>query len=146
MALIGGAGNPVGGSNPAGLSAGLNYIGKYAYGYNSTGLITNASGETTLFEFQAGTPLQLNFSPGANISTLSQSNKSFGYRLYLDDSLSWAMLTIASSSNPEQEQSSLVDKQFMIAQYTNVKITCQSTDDGGATFFGALSGVQLLDA
>jgi len=138
-----GVGYSSGSNTVAASSLELNVLGRYWYGYNTTGPITNASGETTLFDFRAAVPLKLNWSPGAIINTLSQSNKVFGYRLYLNEVIVWAMLTIASTSNPEQEQSALVDKKFIVPQYTQVKITAQTTDDGGATFYGSLSGKDL---
>jgi hypothetical protein len=49
----GGAGNPVGGSNPAGIGQTLNYIGNHAYA--TSGMVAGTtSGRTTYLEFQTG--------------------------------------------------------------------------------------------
>ena len=52
--MISGAGNPVGGSNPAGTGTGLNYIGNHAYGYS--GIVNSASQDenVTLMSFTTG--------------------------------------------------------------------------------------------
>ena len=50
---VSGAGNPVGGSNPAGTSGGLNFIVDHAYGY--AGQKTAVSGtDAVLFDFSTG--------------------------------------------------------------------------------------------
>jgi len=41
MALIAGAGNPTGGSNPSGTGGGINYIGEHAYGMSGEFDFTN---------------------------------------------------------------------------------------------------------
>jgi hypothetical protein len=54
MALAG-AGNPVGGSNPAGTSKGLNYVGDHAYAFS--GIVTDATSggaNTVLLDFSTG--------------------------------------------------------------------------------------------
>tara|TARA_Y100000310_G_C20042597_1_gene516862 strand:+ start:55 stop:474 length:420 start_codon:yes stop_codon:yes gene_type:complete len=115
--------------------------GKHCYGYNTTGLITAASGETTLFLFETKFDhLKLYWSPGASITSLSQSNKSFGYRFYLNGVIAWQMLMISSASNPETEQAAFYDKIFIVPPRTEVKITAISSDDGGATYYGAITG------
>jgi hypothetical protein len=68
MALIAGAGNPVGGSNPAGVSQNLNYIGDHAYA--NSGVVTDAasgSATTTMLDFTTGSSYfvgHLNFTDG----------------------------------------------------------------------------------
>jgi hypothetical protein len=52
MALIAGAGNPTGGSNPAGTSSSINYIGSHAYAYS--GEISVNNNETNLLDFSSG--------------------------------------------------------------------------------------------
>jgi len=113
------------------------------YGYSNTGLITNASGETTLFEFTASVSLKLIWSPGVNLVTLSQSEKTFGFRFYLDGAVAWAMMSKSSFNAPEKEQAPLYDKMFIVPRYTQVKITAQTSDDGGSIFYGAISGEEL---
>jgi len=53
MALIAGAGNPTGGSNPSGTGTSLNYIGDFCYAYS--GIITSTSSTANLLEFSTGT-------------------------------------------------------------------------------------------
>jgi len=53
MALIAGAGNPIGGSNPAGIGQGLNYIGNHAYA--NSGTFASSQTEYTLLSFSTGT-------------------------------------------------------------------------------------------
>ena len=53
MALVGGVGNPVGGSNPSGTSSNLSHIGDHVYAYS--GVITsNGLNVTTGLEFNIG--------------------------------------------------------------------------------------------
>jgi len=52
MAILGG-GNPVGGSNPAGVGASLNYIGNHAFANSGIHLAT-AGSHTTMLEFTTG--------------------------------------------------------------------------------------------
>ena len=49
MALIAGAGNPTGGSNPSGISSGLTYVGDFVY--LNSGIIDCDNAETTLGDF-----------------------------------------------------------------------------------------------
>ena len=49
MALIAGAGNPTGGSNPSGISSGLTYVGDFVY--LNSGIIDCDNAETTLRYF-----------------------------------------------------------------------------------------------
>ena len=141
----GGGGGPVGFSNSfTGSAQSLDrVVGGWWYGYSNTGLIDSAAGETTLFDFTAAVPLKLIWSPGANITTLAQGNKSFGFRFYLNDNKVWAAMMISTDGAPETEQAALYDKIFILPQYTKVKITAQSSDDGGCTFYGALTGEEL---
>ena len=49
MALIAGAGNPVGGSSPAGTGTGLNFVGDHAYAYSGT--LSGTTDNTTALSF-----------------------------------------------------------------------------------------------
>ena len=55
MALVGGVGNPTGGSNPSGTSTSINYIRNRVFGYS--GRISVANSETTLMDFTTGSEL-----------------------------------------------------------------------------------------
>ena len=50
---VSGAGNPVGGSNPAGTSGGLNFIGDHAYGYAGQKTAVSVT-DGVLFDFSTG--------------------------------------------------------------------------------------------
>jgi len=53
MAVIAGAGNPVGGSNPSGIGTSLNYIGEHAYAYSGIAEAATSPG-TVFLEFNTG--------------------------------------------------------------------------------------------
>ena len=55
MAILGG-GNPVGGSNPAGIGSSLNYIGDHAFAYSGIVSVGSAGQDTpsTLLDFTTG--------------------------------------------------------------------------------------------
>lgn len=53
MALIAGAGNPTGGSNPAGTGTTLNYIGDFAYAYSGK-LAADSGTPYTVLKFTTG--------------------------------------------------------------------------------------------
>ena len=66
MALIAGAGNPTGGSNPAGTSQGLNYVGEHAYAYSGN-LTVGSTGSVTALKFATGNSYVVGkFSPQYN--------------------------------------------------------------------------------
>jgi len=52
MALIAGAGNPLGSGGTAGTGQGLNYVGDFAYAYS--GVVGVAPTETTMLDFSTG--------------------------------------------------------------------------------------------
>ena len=47
-----GGGNPVGGSNPAGIGTSINYVGEHAYAYSGT--IVSDNNDTVMLKFSTG--------------------------------------------------------------------------------------------
>jgi hypothetical protein len=121
MALAG-AGNPVGGSNPSGISKGLNYVGNHAYAYS--GQIQTSDSPKTHLEFFTG--------PSYLIGTLDclgavkaddiGSGTIAVFLLTLNDE---EISTIKVDSEVEDQPSNSTIRIF-IPPYTKVKITVDS--------------------
>jgi hypothetical protein len=79
----GGAGNPVGGSNPAGIGQTLNYIGNHAYAYS--GVVTSAGSQgdatTTALKFEtAGSYIEVTIAWG-NTQTSNTADNMFKIKM-----------------------------------------------------------------
>jgi len=118
MALVSGAGNPVGGSNPSGTSQGLNYLGDHAYAFNQVAVTDS---ETTFFEFTSGFDSYV--VSGLQIINYSNSADDMQYKVYLNEELiaSWLPPTSTNLQEPPQPL------QLLIPPSTKVKITGTNT-------------------
>ena len=113
MAIIGGAGNPVGGSF-TGPAEALEVIGNHAYAYS--GQVAVNDSETNFFSFTSG-----NYYTLADLQVFNFSNSSddMQYKVYLNEGLvaSWLPPTSTNLQEPPQPVS------LLISPYTQVKIT-----------------------
>ena len=133
-----GAGNPAGGSNPAGISSNLNYIGTRVYGYS--GMLALSSGsDATMLEFTTGTEIihcniQFTFD-----YDLLENGKFFGVELEMDGQtvLKPRAEQRISGSGHGTDLISVIE--LIIPSFTTVKIIGQ-TDDGGTECGCALVG------
>ena len=96
MAVIAGAGNPVGGSNPTGTGSGLNYISEFAYAYSGE---ISATGDTG-----GATVTMLDFTTGGTlfVGTLDfSSSVTSGTDVFLEMSLDGQnVITLEEDSDP----------------------------------------------
>ena len=96
MAVIAGAGNPVGGSNPTGTGSGLNYISDFAYAFSGE---ISATGDTG-----GATVTMLDFTTGGTlfVGTLDFSNSvTSGTDVFLEMSLDGQnVITLEEDSDP----------------------------------------------
>jgi len=128
MALIAGAGNPTGGSNPAGTGTALNYLGEHAYAYSGSIGVTNT--ETTLLDFNTGSNYIVgNFEAinGFNGST----NDDYLWLLSMDDQ---AVMALNLTSSKDLDSNPLA---IIIPPFTRVIVTCQNVTDTSSHDMGA---------
>jgi len=119
---ITGAGNPVGGSNPSGISSGLNYIGDHAYGIS--GLVSATNIETTLLEFYVGSEYVVGT---VQFMYATVSNDPFKYRIYFNDQVI-AMYGVTMSGDYSQNETGPEHDvvRLVIPSYTKVKMTAEN--------------------
>ena len=88
MALIGGAGNPVGGGAPAGTSKSLQYVGEHAYG--NSGVIAPSAGDATAFDFTSASESYViaKLFAAYDAEDLADANQ-FGYRIVMNEETVW---------------------------------------------------------
>jgi hypothetical protein len=119
MALSG-AGNPVGGSNPAGTGAGLSYTVNHAFGYS--GLIDTDNNEATLLQF---------LSPSNTVIVgwwqghyYENGDENFRWVLYFNNEI------VQSSTETIDDQSGRISPvNIVIPPSTEVKLTAQNISD-----------------
>ena len=136
MALIAGAGNPVGGSSPAGTGTGLNYVGDHAYAYSGTfpsstssvtALAFNTQGVYIIGEFQMNIPIIY----GTNAALAGWMQVKFNDEVI-------AIITVGLVTTDSQITSA---QTLLIPPYTNVTVEIVSDDNQAdrlmaATFSG----------
>ena len=120
MAIIGGAGNPVGGSF-TGAAEALEIVGDHAYGYSGVLDIDNT--ETNMLNFQTG---NFYFVGTIQFNYAERNGEAFMYRLYLNDSIVQAFAD-SGGSNAEPQPTNFID--IIIPPYTEVKATAQNIVD-----------------
>ena len=114
MALITGAGNPLGGSNPAGTSQNINYLGDHAYAHS--GAVNVDNNETTLIESTIGGHYIV-----AEVTCNAAADTSVEYMfiIYLDDEQVMGIQT--------ENDSNIANRfKMIIPPYAKLKITAQN--------------------
>ena len=129
MALAG-AGNPVGGSNPAGISLGLNYIGDFAYGYSGTFEATTS--DQVVFEFTTGNSLFKGtlFATGTvNFTSGGLTNGRFtGWKISFDNQV----IAFLKTDSAQEDNPNEVTMPLLIPPFTLVKVEIVSSADSSA--------------
>ena len=122
MALIGGAGNPVGGSF-TGPAEALEIIGDHAYAYSSAAAQTSGAGEVTKLEFTSG---NYYFVGHLNAANGDLSTDWWKLRIYLNGTL---VLTHANNNGSSSFMEDINPTPVLIPPYTEVKVTIQLGSD-----------------
>jgi hypothetical protein len=132
MALVAGASNPTGGSNPAGVGTGLSYMGGGVHaGWSGTTQIGASSAQTVQFEFTSpAVAIIADYIFGIEGNNID-SNSYYGFQITLDGQLVYEQTARAASTTA----SSIIGQpfNFVIPAFTKVKIEGRTTDTGGDT-------------
>ena len=122
MAIIGGAGNPVGGSF-TGPAEALEIIGDHAYAYSSAAAQTSGAGEVTKLEFTSGNYLFVGHLNGANGDLSADWWK---IKLYLNGTL---VISHVQHNGNASFMEDINPMPVLIPPYTEVKVTIQVGSD-----------------
>ena len=128
MALIAGAGNPAGGSNPAGTGGNINYVGGNTYaGWSGQVTPTNGSPITALdFTTPSDSAWKVNIAFGIDTSTLA-SGELVGYELKQNGEIIFERFNHPSAAQaPYFDDTSLI-----LAGSSEIEFICQTTDTSG---------------
>ena len=116
-----GGGNPVSGSNPAGVSSSLNYIGQHAYAYS--GSIDADNNETNLLDFSTGNVyIVAKFQPHNNFTGGTDTQ----FNVYLDEQLILTTHMASSSTGTPFEELELI-----IPAFSRLRIAGKNASDSG---------------
>ena len=122
MAIIGGAGNPVGGSF-TGPAQALEVVGDHAYGYSGV-IATNSNAETTYMEFTSGNFYLVGF---VNFNSIEGGHGSvMTYKIYFNGSVIQGYDQANATGSDQAEPDASLP--IIIPSYTEVKCTCTSAD------------------
>ena len=114
MALIAGAGNPLGGSNPAGTSRNINYLGDHAYAHS--GAVNVDNNETTLIESAIGGHFIVS---EITCNAAADTSVEYMFKIYLDDEQVMGIQT--------ENDSNIANRfKMIIPPFANLKITAQN--------------------
>mgnify|MGYP003151254428 FL=1 len=123
-----GAGNPVGGSNPAGTGSVLNYVGEHAYAYS--GAITCDNNETTLIDATTGNNyIVAKFQPSVIADT--SDNMQFNVKIN-SELITRVQITSSTATTPYEEV------EIIIAPNSRLEITCLNQTDTSANDCAAM--------
>ena len=140
MAILGGAGNPVGGSftGPAeALELVGDETGEHKFGYAYSGGIPLNNETKTALEFTTGNYLFVSQTQLSGTTADMGSNKALGLIISLNDSV---VLTQVPMTNATQSFNDLDPFDIIIPPYTQVKVEITSTDTGNINFFATMTG------
>ena len=117
----GGAGNPIGGSNPVGVGSTLHYIGDHVYGYS--GLVTDIRDtEVSMMEFStAGNAYIV---AKVQFSYATSATDKYQYRIYIDEQVVQTNIISAGGSQNGDDVLNIV-----IPAGSKVKFTAQNITD-----------------
>ena len=134
MALIAGAGNPTGGSNPSGISQGLNYVGTLVYGYS--GLVSTSAGNfVSALDFQTGTEL-LNTTVQLYVDDTTPIGQNDAYGMRIKSNGEVIMLCIMDDRATPKTRQLMNNIDLIIPPFTHIEIElfAESDETNFATF------------
>ena len=136
MAILGGAGNPVGGSFTGG-SQSLELLGNHIYGYS--GPVSVGNSETTMIDFTTGNYYSVCqwFGNYNQATTEAVATEDFRFILSLNGS------RIATQEKEASKPTSDTEQDIIIPAYTVLKVTCRNysgsvTEDMGFVITGRI--------
>jgi len=134
-----GGGNPVGGSNPTGISSSLNYIGNHVYG--TSGAITASNGNNgTLFEFTTGSFYSIvEFGFGLGPSNISAS-KIYGYKISVNNEVILENVSTSDGDGTLVFDGAAVVQHLLLPSNSTIKIEATTTDADDMTCYGIITG------
>ena len=125
MALVGGAGNPTGGSNPAGVGTTLNLVGDFAYAYNEKSSSDQQSKENTL-DFTTGNYLFVGEWTVCGSINKNGVNSTGGIdQFYL--SLNGITVMSLKTDTGEEDMPTQLTVPVIIPAYTHVEVSADCT-------------------
>jgi len=132
-----GGGNPVGGSNPAGTSRGLNYIGKHAFANSGEILVNNNT--VTMFEFDTGNSYMVGtFTYGIDQNASLSSSKLIGFTIKFDGEKIMQLVTQTTTTLGMIDFDN--NYSILIPPNTKVLIESETTNTNNVPTFGMLVG------
>jgi len=136
MAIIGGAGNPVGGSF-TGPAQALEIAGNFAYGYSGEVLVNNNT--VSMFEFTTGNYLFVGtFSYGIDQNASLGGSKLIGFSIEMNGSKIMQLVTQTSATLAMIDFDN--DLNIIIPSYTQIKIESETTNTTNVPTYGMLTG------
>jgi len=136
MAILGGAGNPVGGSF-TGPAEALEIAGEHAYGYSGEILVNNNT--VTMFEFTTGNYLFVGtFSYGVDQNASLTGSKLLGFTIEMNGAKIMQLVTQTSTNYPMIDFDNNYD--IIIPAYTQIKIESETTNAGNVPTYGIIAG------
>jgi len=133
MALIAGAGNPTGGSNPSGTGTGINYIGNHAY--VSPGALAASTSETVIANFATGAEYivgTLTFNAGVQLDNTADIDGAAIEVKYNDE-----VVLLQVTGNSSIDSPAVTQAELLIPSYTRVKWTVRAENDDAGNFVTA---------
>ena len=121
MAIIGGAGNPVGGSF-TGAAEALEIVGDHAYAYSG---VLDIGPETDMLNFTTGNFL---FVGTVQFNYIELNAYHFRYRFYLNDAIVEGFVEPSGSSGAPNVATTIIP--IIIPAYTVVRCTAENLTDG----------------
>ena len=134
MAIIGGAGNPVGGSF-TGPAQALEIAGDRCFGFSGEITINNST--VSQFEFTTGNYLAVILYQFGYDSTSMTGSDRMGYTIHLNDSKIYELLPLIKV---DYAVVSIDPVELVIPAYTEVKIEATTTEGADIGTWGVISG------
>jgi len=140
MAILGGAGNPVGGSF-TGPAEALEIVGDHAYAYSGQFAANNTSPGTTHFEFTSGNYYLVGDLYCNGATTSLPNNVGNGRISVWDVSFNGVIIMGLKTDTIEEDSPSTTECGLIIPPYTEVKLVCGSdASDAGRLTSAAIVG------
>ena len=134
-----GGGNPVGGSNPTGISSNINYIGNHVYGTSGAVIASNGS-NGLLFEFTTGREYSIvNFGFGLGPSNISAS-KIYGYKISVNSEVILENVSTSDGDGTLVFDGAAIQQNILLPSYSTIKIEATTTDTDNMTCYGIITG------
>ena len=129
----GGAGNPVGGANPAGTGSVLNYVGHHVYAYSGT--FEASTTAQTMMEFTTGSQYIV-----GHITTNGaiQFSSTGGLKSAFQISMNSEVIAITQVDNQTVHSPGPPTLKLVIPPFTKIKVEVDSDDNNASVFSTAL--------